>query len=84
LRWIPPFKHPCHGISACLKGSIFVDARAAHITYWISQCTRNGSSTMLVAILKSVGREIWTTLVRTGERRAARAMANSKGGTYQY
>jgi hypothetical protein len=39
---------------------------------------------MLVAILRSVGHEIWTTLVRTGERRAARAMANSKGGTYQY
>lgn len=39
---------------------------------------------MLIALLKRVGHEIWTTLVRTGERRAARAMANSKGGTYHY
>jgi hypothetical protein len=39
---------------------------------------------MLVAILRSVGREIWTTLVRTGERRAARARANSKHGVYHY
>ncbi len=39
---------------------------------------------MLIAILKSVGREIWTTLVRTGEIRAARARANSKGGVYHY
>ena len=45
---------------------------------------RTGFVTMLIALLKRVGHEIWTTLVRTGERRAARAMANSKGGTYHY
>ena len=61
-----------------------VDLRQEHNTLVLPQCTRNRPSKMLVAILRSVGREIWTTLVRTGERRAARAMANSKGGTYQY
>jgi hypothetical protein len=39
---------------------------------------------MLIALLKRAGREIWTTLVRTGERRAAHARANSKGGVYHY
>jgi hypothetical protein len=39
---------------------------------------------MLIALLKRVGREIWVTLVRTGEIRAARARANSKGGVYHY
>jgi hypothetical protein len=39
---------------------------------------------MLIAVLKSVGRGIWNTLVRTGEIRGARALANAKRGVYYY
>jgi hypothetical protein len=43
-----------------------------------------GLITMLIAVLKSFGRGIWNILVRTGEIRGARALANSKRGVYHY
>jgi hypothetical protein len=43
-----------------------------------------GLTAMLLAVLKSFGRGIWKTLVRTGEIRGARALANSKHGVYPY
>jgi hypothetical protein len=43
-----------------------------------------GLVAMLIAVLKSFGLGIWTILVRTGEIRGARALANSKRGVYHY
>lgn len=37
---------------------------------------------MLVAVLKSLGFGVWNALVRFGEARAARAMANAKNGIF--
>jgi len=43
-----------------------------------------GLIAMLVAVLKSFGRGIWNVLVRTGEIRGARALANARRGVYHY
>jgi hypothetical protein len=43
-----------------------------------------GLVAMLIAALKSFGRGIWNILVRTGEIRGTRAVANSKNGVDHY